>query len=119
MTASQPDACIDAASGQRVHYQVMPGLRVDGKVLRKARVVLQPIEAEAVPSGEGVSSAAGEEVSAAAAAELPAPAEQAAAAHLDSVEDVPAAAAVEDVSGCAAAAAAPPGATDQASQSGE
>ena len=84
MTASQPDACVDAASGQRVHYQVMPGLRVDGKVLRKCRVVLQPAEAAAVPSAEGVS---------AAAAELPAPAEQ--------------------------AAAAPPGAADEASQPGE
>jgi hypothetical protein len=92
MTASQPDACVDAASGQRVHYQVMPGLRLDGKVVRKCRVVLQPVEAAAaVPSDEGKSAAAtGEDVSAA-AAELPA--EQ--------------------------AAAAPPGAADEASQPGE
>jgi hypothetical protein len=89
MTASQPDACIDAASGQRVHYQVMPGLRVDGKVLRKCRVVLQPIAA-AVTSDEGTSAAG--DASAAAAAELPAPAEQ---------------------------AAAPPRAADKASQTGE
>lgn len=92
MTASQPDACVDAASGQRVHYQVMPGLRLDGKVVRKCRVVLQPAEAAAaVTSGEGTSAAAtGEHVS---AAELPAPADQ--------------------------AAAAPPGAADEASQPGE
>ena len=109
MTASPLDACIDAASRQRVHYQVMPGLRVDGKVLRKARVVLQPVEAAPVPSDEGVSAAS--------AAELPAPAEQAAVAPPGAVEDVPAAATVEDVSG--GAAAAPPDAADEASQPGE
>ena len=58
-TASQPDACIEAEATPVVLFQVMPGLRVDGKVLRKCRVVLERTEPPpTVPSGEGEAAAA-------------------------------------------------------------
>ena len=60
-TASQPDACIDAGLQSRVLFQVLPGLRVDGNVLRKCRVVLQPVATPApVPETDVTPPAAAE-----------------------------------------------------------